>query len=903
MMKTLDLSLIAGALCLGASSFAIAESNGPVPATSTTPAADDLQEIVVTGFRESLATAVEDKRNAVAIVDTIAAEDIGKFPEQNLAESLQRITGVQIQRSAGEGQYVSIRGLDPKFTQVDLDGRELPTPNSTQTNGTKTFDFTILSSDFVNAIDVYKSPTADLDEGGLAGVANVRTIDPATVKERQLVLVAKGSDDLDSGDKDPRFTALYADKLIDGRLGVVLGADYSKRHFEDYQYQAYGLQPYTANPAGPFTVSGLFDNAQYFNLIPGERERTTYLGSLNFAVTDGFKLYEETLYSRFTNNDVTISDAFRQTNLAAPPVGGIISATPSPSTASSILTTLDASGIDYRNNGRTDDYQDTLESFAVGATLDEGPVSFKLDASTALAREVVNSLALEAIGRIDATSTISSLPARITIDPGQNPLNPNIFNALGVNGSYNQPSTDKIEALKLDGAWHIDDGVFDKVKFGVRYAREVNTSISQSLDVSAQSVAGLLGVPYSPTIEGGSFSSAPYMSQYSANFFGQHLTYLSANINTLLAKVPLSALVASTPLTENLASDYSVREDTYAGYAILEFRVPSSALTGNIGFRMVSTKQTSEGFAPNLDEITFNQQGAQTLIPNVTAVSVPHSYNDFLPSLNLTYTFTPDLLLRFAAAKTMTRSDLSQLAPNTTVNANVKSISEGNPNLTPYTATQFDLSLEWYLSKGGLLSTAVFYKDVKNFIQNGSSSETLNVTQVQGGTTPITFSVLQPENGGTAILKGVEVGYQQAFTFLPEPFDNFGAVINYTYVSASDLVVTQGSPAVPLSGVSKNTYNLVGFYEAPKFGVRVAYNYRSEYVVDPLSYFGDGDYRKAYGQLDASAVYHVLPNFDLSVEALNITNNALIDVDKYNINRGYETDGTTVLLGARYRFR
>jgi iron complex outermembrane recepter protein len=149
-----------------------------------------------------------------------------------------------------------------------------------------------------------------------------------------------------------------------------------------------------------------------------------------------------------------------------------------------------------------------------------------------------------------------------------------------------------------------------------------------------------------------------------------------------------------------------------------------------------------------------------------------------------------------------------------------------------------------------------------------------------------TFSVLQPENGGTAILRGVEVGYQQAFTFLPEPFDDFGAVLNFTYADASQLVLTQGQPAVPLSGVSKNTYNVAGVYESARFGARVAYNYRSTYVVDPLSYFGDGDFRGPYGQLDVSATYHVISNFDLTVETLNVTNNALIDVDRYGIIRG-----------------
>ena len=167
-----------------------------------------------------------------------------------------------------------------------------------------------------------------------------------------------------------------------------------------------------------------------------------------------------------------------------------------------------------------------------------------------------------------------------------------------------------------------------------------------------------MGVPYSATIKGGSFSSAPYMTQYSANFFGQPITYLSANLSSLLAKVPLSQLLASTPLTENLAATYSVKEESYAGYARLDFRVPNANLTGNVGFRMVSTKQTSSGYAPDLSEITFDQQGAQTLIPNVTPTSMGQSYNNFLPSLNLVYKIAPELLFHFARWQHMTQWDL-----------------------------------------------------------------------------------------------------------------------------------------------------------------------------------------------------------------------------------------------------
>jgi iron complex outermembrane receptor protein len=328
-------------------------------------------------------------------------------------------------------------------------------------------------------------------------------------------------------------------------------------------------------------------------------------------------------------------------------------------------------------------------------------------------------------------------------------------------------------------------------------------------------------------------------------------------------------------------------------------------IKGNVGVRFVSTEETASGYSPNLNSIEYDAQGSTTVIPDVTAVTDKHSYNNVLPNLNVTYSVTPKLLLRLGIAETMTRADLSQLAPNTTVSAGVQSISEGNPDLKPYTALQFDGSAEWYFAKTGLISVALFDKQVKNFIQNASFTETLNVKYVQGGgTIALPFSVFQPVNSTTATsVKGVEFGYQQGFTFLPAPFDGLGALFNYTYITADPIVVTSGQPAVPLSGLSNNNYNLVGYYEKGKIGVRLAYNYRGNYVVDPSSYFGDGDYRKAYGQLDVSGTFHVTSQIDLTAEALNVTNSAIIDVDKYGINRGYEQFGTTFMLGAHYKFR
>src|SRR5882757_2689703 len=178
-----------------------------------------LEEIVVTGFRRSLAESVASKRDAAVISDTISSEDIGKFPEENMAESLQRITGVQITRSNGEGQFVSVRGLDPKFTDVLYNGRELPSPT-----GSRSFDFTILSADFVRALEVYKTPTADMPEGGLAATVNVATLRPLEYGKERFAVTAEGMYDQNAkGSVEPHLAGIFTNVFLDKKLGWFAG--------------------------------------------------------------------------------------------------------------------------------------------------------------------------------------------------------------------------------------------------------------------------------------------------------------------------------------------------------------------------------------------------------------------------------------------------------------------------------------------------------------------------------------------------------------------------------------------------------------------------------------------------------------------------------------------------------
>ncbi|MDP9011585.1 MAG: TonB-dependent receptor [Pseudomonadota bacterium] len=902
---------LAIALVLANSAGAAADPTAG-PSDAVSGESNTLAEIQVTGIRKSLVDALNAKRSSSEIVDAIAAEDIGKFPEQNLAESLQRITGVQIQRTSGEGQYVSIRGLDPKFALVQLDGRELPAVPSI--SGTRPFDYGILAAEFVNSVEVFKTPSADLAEGGLSGTVNVRSVDPDTLKGRQFTVVAKGVDDLGSGKRDPHLTALYTDKLLDGHLGVMVGVDYYKSHYQFDDYLAYGMEPYVGatgsgtnglvqnwNRGGDQTTPYLFDNAQSLGQYQGERLRDTYVGGLTFRVNDSLEFYTQAFYAMKHNDYQWYYEQPRYTN---PNAANSVLSTVLASSPPNLLKTVSETNVDYRNNWRPDYLRTSLSNYAGGVNFDLDQFKFNVDVYTADAKQKETNFSFDPIARASVTSTISGGPAVVTFNPGFDPLNPANYVGIGADGAIAQPSEDKISAISLKGSYEFGNDWLTRLEFGGRFSRNEDSTQPNSLLVSAKTLAGLLGAAYDPTVEGGSFSAAPYLMQRTFSFFGSSITALGSNTGALLAKVPLSTLLASTPITQNLAGSYDILEKDASGFLRVDFQAPGLPLKGNVGVRFVSTRQTSNGYSPDLTKIQYDNQGSTTIIPTTTAVSVMHDYTNVLPSLNLTYTISPTLIARFAAAKTMTRPDLSSIAPNTTVNAGTQSISRGNPDLQPFTAVQLDGSIEWYFSDASLLSLAVFNKDVKNFIQNSTTTEVLNVQRVQGGgTVAIPFSVFEPVNSSTSTtLRGFEAGYQQAFTFLPAPLDGLGTLLNYSHITAGSIVVTTGSAPVPLSGLSKENYNATLYFEKPIFGVRVAYNYRGGYVVDPASYFGDGDYRKAYGQLDASATLHATQSLDVTAEALNITDRAISNVDKYGISRGYEKFGTTVMVGVHYKF-
>jgi TonB-dependent receptor len=868
-----------------------------------------LQEVVVTGYAASLEKAIQDKFKASNIIDGIDAEGIGEFPEQNLAESLQRVTGVQITRDQGEGQFISVRGLDPKFTDTLYNGRQLPSGS-----GTRAFDFQVLSGDFTQKVDVYKSPTADLPESGLAATVNVQSIHPLDYGREYAALTVEGMYDQQAGSGvTPHLAALYTNTFLDNRLGWVVGVDLNERNVDDQSSITDGVlaDPTYTGPGTAYRLYGMVLNDQV-----GFDRRASAMSMLQFRVNDVLELRLDTLDSQFDQayywyqGDEYYPDAFA---LGPEPT---LNETIAPD---GVETQWQGSNVYDQTSGNFFGYTQKLTSNALAATLILGDWTVNSEASFGQAREDTTNIYVNyASNAPGSTFTYDTTqdpggPVGFTVS-GFDPTNPNNYHFASELGEYQAPTTDKIWNFKVDASRPLDFGWLKGVQTGANYEDRTLANTPNGINTGSAGFTNMnqyLGMLDNPDWFDGYGGPAQFPR-----------AWLTVNLPKLFAAYPLSTILATHPPTINLTQTTVVQEKSEAAYAQVNFASPAGRLTGNAGVRLVHTEELSSGYVPGpsatliygfaggTNNITYSTQGVFAQV---------NSYNDALPDLNLTYRLTDDLLARFAAAQVMQRPDMNLLAQSSSPNAAsqpppqpaqwVGTLAEGNPDLKPYRASQFDVSLEWYFGPRSLLAGDVFVKDVKNFILTNYFTEHANVEVsvpeagvTTGSVIPITFTVGQPQNAESTILKGVELAWQQPFTFLPSILDAFGAQANYTHIWTQPLVLNEGQPAEPLTGVSANTYNAGIYYDTGKFGVHANYNYRSEWVSDPLGYFGDGVYVKGYGQLDVSGNYNVTHWLAINASVINATDAASIETDRYGINRYYELSGRRFELGFHATF-
>lgn len=876
------------------------------------PTADD-EDIVVTGIRGSLSRAIDTKRNSDLIVDSIASEDLGKFPDSNVAESLQRITGVSIDRSGGEGQFVTVRGFGPAFNTVLVNGRTIATENPG-----RAFSFDLLAAELISGADVFKSSNATLQDGGIGATINVKTARPFDIDGTKVVLSGRVNyEDLSDKFAGTAF-GLFSTRLADDTVGVLVSASYQRRRAQINTVATNGYFRADLPLAG---LAGVNFPQNYDQIVDEQdRERIGITGTVQWQPSDTLLLTVDGLYNKFTVDSTANS------------IGHFFS--PGSVTAATIDANRTVTRFSQNADGHTDYINRTFnrptELQAYGANLSWSPNELITIASdTSWSRAESNNGGNEIFAVIGFNNAVTfdntgrGLPG-ITAANGF--TNPNVGRAHFATREGFDVSEEVFEQ-RLDATFRNDGGFIRAVRVGGYFQDRVkaNTLLRSQNDVGCAycgyaipTPAGLLQ-PFNPgSFFGGQGADLPrqWLRFDAEDYFRFLESTAAADAQDLAVGRPVGSLAGFLAANNGYApirypDSFRIKERLFGGYAQLDFEttLANLPLSGGLGVRYVRTEVTSNGSQQELLELlpipgdvtAFTAVFAPTAAP----VTRRSSYNDFLPSLNAKIDFNDDVVGRFAASRTITRPDLTLLAPRvsfTNLRPGNLQASGGNPELEPYRSTNFDLSFEWYYDQGSFLTVAAFYKRVENFIVSELGDETFQVAANSAFPTgAASFRVLRPRNLEDADVYGVELGVQHSFTYLPGLLSGLGVTANATFVRSSAALTT--GAVLPLEGLG-DSQNLVLFYDKGDFEARIAYNRRDEFIQTAANGTGgEPIFVKAQGQVDISARYDITSQLSVFFEGINITNETVNRRGPFgNQFLSIVESGARYALGARMTF-
>ena len=912
-------------------------ASAQVPASASADGAETIEEVVVTGFRASLNKALEAKQDQVGAIDMIVAEDIADFPDLNLAESLQRVPGVVIARDAGEGRQISVRGLGPQFTRVRINGIEAMSANGSTdasggTNRGRNFDFNTFASELFNNITVRKTASASTEEGSLGATVDLQTGRPFDFDGLTVAgSVQAGYNDL-TEDSDPRAAFLVSNTFADGKFGALLSVAYTSRKLADDGSSTVRWQPNpgmgTLDPLYPVLDTSKPTLAQIraafvpriprFDKYEHDQERLGVTASLQFAPSDATSFSLDALYSKF---DATRDEIFLETPVFS--TGGADTTDVNPVDAA-----IDANGslvygvfndVDIRSEARHDELttkftQVSLEgkhafsdAFNMRAQVGFAEANHDNPVQTTLLWDALNidgysydyransRLPLITFGTTDVANPATWSLSQIRLRP--------------------QSTINSYQTASLDFEWAASDA------FSLKFGPQWKNYIFKSTEARRSNGTTTNVEPIRPV-------TAPITSYSTLTQFGDGLNMPAGSVTSWLTP-DLIAAVDALDLNNTsiyrmgiepvLGNNNEVEEDDLGAYVQgdFSFELGAHTLRGNVGVRYVKTDMTSTGLV----------MVAGVPTPQVAT----HDYDDTLPSMNLVYDLSESLLLRFGAAKVMTRPNLGQITPgaSVSVSGNARAVTVGNPTLDPFRAKAYDLGVEWYFAPESLVSVALFYKDVDSFVQTLrdqrpftdnpyglDDSVAIAACGATAGCSPSSiwdFNTPATTPGGP--VKGFEISYQQPFTFLPGVWSNFGAILNYTGVESeiTYLTVSGATGTTPvitettndLTGLSKDAYNATLYFDNKTFSARVAAAYRSDYLTTvPGRNSNDVEGTASTMNIDFSSSYNINDHFSVSLEALNITDEVQDQWvgDAANRLSYYHHQGVQYYLGARFKY-
>jgi TonB-dependent receptor len=871
-------------LALGIAQPANAQAAGEAAATDgqASPSAETPPEgsgdIVVTGsYARSLAAATETKRQAGYGVDSINSTDIGKFPTQNVAEALQLVSGVAITRPRGEGLYVSVRGLGPQFQSTLVNGRPVALNDLIENGGAngRQFRFEMLPAEFVSQIDVVKTPTADMTEGALGGNIEVKTFRPLDVGNRT-TLNLRGTYTTMTDKVKPNATVLASRKSEDGQFGILAAAQYWGKEVRNDRFMNFG---WNLDKFATVLGSGYYTPTRTRPTIETEdRKRIAGLVSAQWHPSAELETTLDILATRLNvaYDEFGIDIYPDDTSVAGHRpvlVPGSVKLDGNTVVAATINDVRFMASREYSLN-RHDLVTIGLKQlwnpgrWHVAANLNW---SYAHSYHPSYAEGTVRSRAMFfAPLTYDASGGYKVLPTITTTlnltDPANYVVYP--FNIAPKN------SKDWDAYARLDVARDLD-GFVTKLAAGGEYhwrkrdyrRRDFIVNSANNLPLTQLGSGAYETIPYDDFLAGVSGNTPRnWLVPVTAAYYNQLFTDAVAN-------APLTAA--------DLRASYIVEEKVAAGYVRADYAFPIGTVdvTGNIGVRYVHTDQVSSG--------------TLTIGTAPTPASFPRTFSNWLPSFNLRAELTPTLVGRLAASRVLTRPNVTQSAPQISVSTDAPTGSGGNPDLKPFLATQFDASLEWYFNRKGSLTGALFYKAMDDYI----TAQNINVEIPGRGTILLSTQV----NGGDAKVYGVEAAYNQVFDFLPAPLDGLGMQASYTHTSVKANYTAGARPIHDqLIGLSKNSFNLVGFYDKGPFSARLAYVWRDRYLAGTGSTTQAPTYVAPVSSLDGNLSFRLTRKVMLSVEAINIAGSKVYTYNDDDHRFGeINYYGRTILFGVR----
>ncbi len=886
--------------------------------------AGEIEEIVVKGIRSSLTNSASVKRNATGVVDAITAVDIGKFPDTNLAESLQRIPGVSIDRANNEGNQVTVRGFGPSFNLVTLNNRQMPNSSALQAAGiSRSFNFREIAAESVSGVNVYKTGRAHVPSGGIGATIDVKTAKPFDYGGFRAFLSGTAIVDtsVEKGDDvTPEVSGMISQTFADGKFGVLLSASHSERQSRKDRVGTQGwirnrgtvdtsAIDTSRNPTlqtfAPWTVD--VDNWDY------ERERQNGQLVLQFAPTDRLSATLDYTVSRFEE----IVAMNRQSYWFDNPVGD-----------------ADENGTLWNPRNPNDElnfwaweFFEEKENDSVGLNIEwqaTDTLSFTLDFHDSTSHSNPDGDTAETLANLKnpagsvaliGADFVGDIPAVIVDDSslaGGSYEPANIVADLYQKRGYEMEND--IRQLQLHGSWENQgDGALTRINFGIantEYDFDAALSATFSfvdpdfagvdLDISG---LGLFFVPIGDTADqfGGTENLFPLIPQY--------------DVNTFIGIVEAADLFFVNPPTLD-----GVSEETLAAYLSFDFETEFNGLpvTLNAGVRYEETDVDAFSVQNGIVALNFRQPEELQIVfdDQPTPQSLTGNYTRILPNADFRMDFTDEWVGRFSYSRTLSRAGIGAMFPSTTLNAprpgDPFRASQGNPNLLPLTSDNFDFSVEWYYDEGSYASVGYFRKFVENFI--GASFENRVIFDVNGnpltdpsanpragcpdasnppnpnclsqpGDPVITWEVATPGNLENAEVDGWELNAQHMFGD-----SGFGAIANFTLVEGDvEFDVFRFDQTLALTGLSDSA-NLVGFYERDRFEARIAYNWRDDFL---LTILGSGEpvFTEAYGQWDIAASFQVNDSVEVFVEGLNVTDETvrrhgrfpeqLVDAEQY----------------------